>query len=181
MHSLVCLQEPLLMLVSIMLKYGPWRCKLREVYQVEAQKARWQARLTDKEHRARFVLHLLQETARQMNGQVTLSWALNVGNNIGFCSGPVPYLTTLGVIKAAKEGGENVLVFGKQGKRKRLCDHTTEIAKPLQKLVKLTSTADELSKVAAPRTCKDWVRLFGEVVSISKRGRHGSQVVRSSG
>ena len=180
-HSLACLQEPLFKSVSIMLKYGPWRRKLREVYQVEAQKERWQARFTDKKRQARFMLHLLQQTARQMSGQAHTAWALNVGNNIGFCSGPVPYLTTLGIIKAANQGEKDVLVFGKQGKPKRLCKGTSEIAKTLQKLVTLASTADELIKLPAPRTCKDWVRLFREVVSISRKGRCGSQAVRLSG
>ena len=179
-ESMFCLQEPLLRLVSIKLKYGPWRRKLEQVYQEEIRQAQWRARRTNRHHRAKFVLHLLQRTAREMHGQVHAPWALNVGSNIGFCSGPVPYLTSLGVMASAKHGAKHALVFGKHGKRKRVCDGAIEVARPLQKLVKLATVADELSRLPAPRTCKDWIGLFFKVVSINKVGKLGSQVVRLS-
>ena len=94
-ESMFCLQEPLLRLVSIKLKYGPWRRKLEQVYQEEIRQAQWRARRTNTHHRAKFVLHLLQRTAREMHGQAHAPWALNAGSNIGFCSGPVPFLTSL--------------------------------------------------------------------------------------
>jgi hypothetical protein len=57
------------------------------------------------------LLHILQRLVQEMHGQVSEAWINNVGNNIGFCSGPVPFLTSLGVIGAAQ--GNSSLVLGK--------------------------------------------------------------------
>jgi len=113
-----------------------------------------------------------------MHGQVSEAWINNVGNNIGFCSGPVPFLTSLGVIGAAQ--GNSNLVLGKGGKLKRLRKTPGEIARSRAKIVQALQTADALAKLPAPRTCKQWVRLFHHVVSIVRHAGK-SQVVRLSG
>jgi hypothetical protein len=113
-----------------------------------------------------------------MHGQVSEAWINNVGNNIGFCSGPVPFLTGLGVIGAAQ--GNGGLVLGKGGQLKRLRKTPGEIARSHAKIVQALQTADALADLPAPRTCKQWVRLFHRVVSIVRHAGK-SQVVRLSG
>lgn len=159
------------MYASIMLKYGPWRCKLRCIYQKETKKRQWQAWRTSLSSRARFVLHVLQTLAREMHGQDDRSWSLNVGHNIGFCTGPVPFLTSWGVIAAAKPGPTPALIFGKQKKRKRLRTGASEVASSCRKLMKIALVADALAGVSAPRTCKDWITTFDTVISMNQEAK----------
>lgn len=151
----------------------------------------WQTKCPSHGDRAIFVLHLLQKTVREMCGQVVKPWANNVGNNIGFCTGPVPYLTVLGVIGAARGGKHrNTLVFGTGGAAKRLRQTPKEVARCRHKLASMAPMADALSVLPAPKTCKDWVRLFHAIIGITrdcrkaaKKTKHkakGSQVVRST-
>lgn len=185
---MVAMQEPALREVLIMLKYGPWRQKLRKICQAELQ-AQKSSGESHKKHRvsssgcqarADALLHMLQRLAQQMDGEISEAWVSNIGHNIGFCTGPVPFLTQLGIIGAAKAGSHG-MVFGKDiNRRKQLRKTPTEMARARGKLAHIVRTSDALSKLTAPRTCKEWIALYWRAVAIIKSGGR-SQVVRLSG
>ena len=85
-------QEPTLRLVSILLKYGPWRDALFRSY----KKVKREFGRQGVQDRAQFILEILEETCRAMDGIVPDAWIDNLGHNMSHCSGPVPTLTLLG-------------------------------------------------------------------------------------
>ena len=70
--------------------------------------------------------------------------------------------------------------WARGGKLKRLRKTPGEIARSRAKIVQALQTADALAKLPAPRTCKQWVRLFHHVVSIVRHAGK-SQVVGCQG
>ena len=177
---MVAMQEPALRDVGIMLKYGPWRQSLRKISQAE-----WKAkklsgvRSSGCRARASALLRILHQLAQHMEGHISEAWVNNIGHNIGFCTGPVPYLTHMGVIGKAKAGSG--MVFGKdKTRRKRLRTTPAEKAGACAKLARVVQTSDALSRLPAPHTCKEWIDMFQRAVAIIKSGGR-SQVVRLSG
>ena len=148
-------QEPALRLVSILLKYGPWRDALFCAY----KKVKWEFGRPGVQDRAQFILEILKQTCQAMHGIVPDVWIEHLGHNVWHCSGPVPTLTRLGVLRSVKGSGPGVrkMHFGKQSRFKRFCRGVEERALALQRIAKYISVADKIGDLAGPRTCQEWI------------------------
>ena len=172
-RSLFVFQDRTFRLLSIELKYGPWRDALvrahREVALEWAQAQRPLPEKTDLRDRARFIYQVLVRLCMTMDGVVPEAWIKHMGHNISHCSGPVPMLTKMGVIRRAAQsmvsGGQGVMCFGKLPRYKRFCCNIAERSRALRQISHHVALADELGDVQAPRTCAEWVVINAGVVN----------------
>lgn len=158
------------------LKYGPWRSSLKEAYEDLRSSSGLSSvvRLS----RAEFCLEVLRKLCKSMHGVVHDAWIENVGRRIGFCSGPVPFLTSLGVIKKRSSKGQGGWVLGKDTtRRKQLCNSRFEKRAALAKIERWMTFAEVVASHTAPRTCTQWVHSFHSLLATLR----GGIVVRSLG
>ena len=161
---------------GICLKYGPWRSSLKEAYEDLRSSSGLSSvvRLS----RAEFCLEVLRKLCKSMHGVVHDAWIENVGRRIGFCSGPVPFLTSLGVIKKRSSKGQGGWVLGKDTtRRKQLCNSRFEKRAALAKIERWMTFAEVVASHTAPRTCTQWVHSFHSLLATLR----GGIVVRSLG
>lgn len=94
-------QELALRLVSLQLKYAPWRDALLEVYKQHSSRCpgvRGCCR-----QRANFMLDLLLEVCLRMDGVTCDAWHRNVSHRLWFTSGPALYLTRLHIFASSPQ------------------------------------------------------------------------------
>jgi len=158
-------QEPALRLVSILLKYGPWRDALFCAYKKVKREFGGQG----VQGRAQNILEILKQTCHAMDGIVPDAWIENLGHNMTHCSGPVPTLTRLGVLRAVKGSGSpgvQKMQFGKQPRCKRFCRGVKERGVALHRIAKYISVADKIGDLAGPRTCQEWIDSHASLVEL---------------
>ena len=157
-------QEPALRIISIQLKYGPWR---------DALVVAWKRHCKDGEGvigragRAAFIVKLLKHVCQAMHMASLDAWVDNLGLNIGYVAGPVPTLHRLGILKAvAGKRGRGVLCYSKErrGRAKRLCVGFDEHARARALVGKFIDLSDAVGDVKAPRTCREWVEVQQNIV-----------------
>lgn len=159
-------------LISILLKYGPWRDALLAAYK---QTRGVPARL-DVHARAERILDILISTCEAMDGVIPEAWIEHLGHSVSHCSGPVPMLTSWQVLRPVACGrlGVKKLRFGKQPRFKRVCRGKYERAKAVEHIARYVRMADEIGDLHAPRTCQDWVDSHERVVGmLQKQGKSG--------
>ena len=144
-------QEPALRLVSIHLKYGPWKDAFIKAFRCAGVCG------GGAQARASRLLAVLQETCRAMHNRVDeqAPWVENVGHCISFVSGPLAFLTRLGVLQRAARGD---LLLGMPGPNsmRRLCN-AREQPRIVAELSAWVHLADALGEPMAPQTCQEWV------------------------
>jgi hypothetical protein len=142
-------QEPTLRLVGIHLKYGPWKDEFIKAFRCAGVCG------GGAQARASRLLAVLQETCRAMHNRVDeqTPWVENVGHSISFVSGPLAFLTCLGVLQRAARGD---LLLGKPGTMRRVCN-AREQPHVVAELIAWVHLADALGEPPAPRTCQEWV------------------------
>ena len=160
-------QEPALRLISIQLKYGPWR---------DALATSWACRRKEREgvkgraERAAFIVELLQDVCRAMDRVVIDAWVDNLGRNISHAAGPVPTMHRLGILKGAV-AKHKILRYAKGGGRaKRLCVGR-EIGRSRTLVGKVIDLVDTVGDVRAPRTCREWVEVHERVLAAMGRSK----------
>ena len=144
-------------LISISLKYGPWRDALLSAYR--KSRGSTVSRSAGVRERAEWILDILQSTCQEMNGVIPEAWIQHLDHAISHCSGLVPTLTRLGVLRSVKGSGPGVrkMHFGKQSRFKRFCRGVEERALALQRIAKYIPVADKIGDLAGPRTCQEWI------------------------
>ena len=165
-------------LFSILLKYGPWRNALLVAYEnTKAVRGR-----IDVQARAERILNALLSTCEAMNGVIPEAWIQHLGHNVTHCSGPVPTLTSLRVLRPAACGRSGVkkLRFGKQLRFKRVCHGQRERGQALDRIAQYVKVADEIGDLEAPRTCQDWVESNEKLVGLLKGVVNKSGVCRQA-
>ena len=156
-------------IISLLLKYGYWRDALRKVfYDVLRQ---WSGReVVSPRSRAEFCLEVLRQLCVAMSGVVSQPWIDNVGYKIGFCSGPVPFLTnTVAVIKPTTRA--NTLRFGLGYDWKELRTSAADTEASLKKIERLVTIGDVVAKQPAPRTCLEWIDGFHVLLNVVEGSR----------
>ena len=176
------LQEPAFRLLSISLKYGPWRDALLSAYrEVSRRRQGVRARGGGGSSRASFILDVLSATCVAMSEVIPEAWIKHLGYNISHCQGPVPTLSKLGVIRpaacsASGRSGVKMLLFGKQRRFKRLFAGAAERRLALRRVGAYTELADDIGDLAAPRTCQEWVDSAAALLpKIQAFGRKGDR------
>ena len=161
-------QEPALRIISIQLKYGPWRDALVVVWKRHRKEGEG---VIGRAGRAAFIVKLLKCLCQAMHMVSMDAWVDNLGLNIGYVCGPVPTLQRLGILKKAVTGkrGRGVLCFStkenKRGQRaKRLCVGIDEHTRARALVGKLIDLSDAVGDVKAPRTCREWVEVQQQIV-----------------
>ena len=169
--ELFVLQEPTLRIVSILLKYGPWRDALLAAFKkIQAARCGRLGEL-DVEARAELILDILIATCEAMGGVIPTAWIEHLGHNVSHCAGPVPFLTSLRVLRPAGRCGRlgvKKFLFGKQRRWKRVCRGKIERAQALQRIARYVKVADEVGDLQAPKTCQDWVESNDTVLGLLK-------------
>lgn len=124
--------------------------------------------------RARVLLRVLKHTCQKMDGVDEHLWTSSLGQNISHVNGPIAVLLRLGVLKNVRKSvlkSKQVVksnCFLKLGASKskqlrRLCEGLAENAQALAKLRRYVRFADDAHIGQAPKTCADWVRVFGSL------------------
>ena len=142
-------QEPTLLMICVMLKYGPWR---------EAFITSWRSLLSSGvpvcpsslRQRASMLLRALQGMCKKMDAVDDELWRTSLGRNISHVNGPLATLHTFGVVFRCSGG----LRLGLQSKR--VCRGLLETTRAVKRLSKWVRLADDCV-VQAPRTCEAWV------------------------
>ena len=193
--SCVCLllEEPTLRLLSMHMKYGPWKVALMDSWKEFCGVA------VSRRPRDRAV-RLLRALRRMCSARNALvddkPWVTSVGRNVSHCAGALAVCLTLGVIKKiqkktrAKLSRARVgrvaesrrpsrlaslafLRLGVHGTCYRLCS-LRESGGAVQKLQSWVALADGLGEIVAPRTCRQWIseykRLHG--IMFERRPHH---------
>ena len=159
-------------LISISLKYGPWRDALLSAYR--KSRGSTVSRSAGVRERAEWILDILQSTCQEMNGVIPEAWIQHLGHAISHCSGPVPTLTALRVIRPAGKracgrAGVQRLRFGKQPRWKRMCTGTQERAQAVTRIAACVRLADEIGDVRAVKTCTQWISEHEKLMSVLTR------------
>jgi len=172
-------EEPALRLLSMNLKYGPWKEALIKAWHDDngVMALRCCGSDLDRERaRAARLLRVLRRmcSARHDKGGDDEPWAASVGKNVSHCTGPLAVCLALGVIK--KIGGRKpnqknlkkalkvfrrscVLRLGVHGSPYRLCSSRERTA-AVKRLHSWVVLADRMSVTAAPRTCRQWISAY---------------------
>ena len=151
--------------IGLLLKYGPWRDALRKSFNAVLRQRSGCPVVRSLRSRAELCLEVLRTLCLSMDGVVSEAWIDNVGYRVGFCSGPVPFLTGIGVIKRASATSHG-LKFNKGNEVKNLCRAANETEAALRKLQKLIAFADVVSQRSAPRTCQEWIDGFNNLLFV---------------
>ena len=162
-------QEPTLRIVSILLKYGPWQAALLAAFQKILAARCGRLGELDVEARAELIFDILVATCEAMGGVIPTAWIEHLGHNVSHCAGPVPFLTSLRVLRPAGQCGRlgvKKFLFGKQRRWKRVCRGKTERAQALQRIARYVEVADGLGDLQAPKTCQDWVESNEKVLGL---------------
>ena len=168
--SRLSLQEPTMRIISLLLKYGYWRDALRNAFYAVLEQWPGHRGVVSLRARAEFCLEVLRKLCVTMSGVVSKPWIDNVGYNIGFCSGPVPFLTkTVAVIKSTTQA--NTLRFGLGYDWKELRTSAADTEKSLKKIERLVTIGDVVAKQPAPRTCQEWIDGFHVVLNVVEGSR----------
>jgi len=93
--SMLVTKEPALRIISIQLKYGPWR---------DALLSEWKAcRRADVKDRSSRLFELLVGACTRMDGVDVHAWSLNLGHCISYVNSPLVALSRWGILKASKK------------------------------------------------------------------------------
>jgi len=151
-------QEPTLRLVSVQLKYAPWREALMAAWRSGVRalpgggKSLQQATANV---RARFFVKVLRDMCANMVGMDDQAWVASLGHSVSHVSGPLATLNRLGILRPTSKQGL-ALGMGK-GSRRRLCSGVRELRAAAAKLGAYSKLSQETSVPKAPRTYQDWV------------------------
>ena len=160
-------QEPALRLVSLQLKYGPWRDALLEVYKQHSSRCPGVKGLC--RQRANFILDLLQEVCLRMDGVKCDAWHRNVSHRLWFTSGPASFLARLRILLPARKLGLQLRFMKNNTIRKRLCHSRAEVAAAVSQLELHIRAADDCAALPAPRTCAEWIESASGCASVLRR------------
>ena len=188
------LEEPTLRLLSMHMKYGPWKVALIDSWKESCGVAMSRRPRRD---RAVRLLRVLRSMCSARHASVDdAPWVTSVGKNVSHCSGALAMCLALGVIKKiqkktraklsrARVGrvaesrrpsrltSPAILRLGVRGNLYRLCS-LRESGGAVQKLQSWVALADGLGEIVAPRTCRQWIseykRLHG--IMFQRRPHH---------
>lgn len=159
-------QEPTLRVLSVQLKYGPWRDAFVKCWARIAKGEEFRG--LGEQGRARILVKALQSMCRQMHGCDDSVWNESLGKNISHVNGPLATLSRLGILKKVQQRRSrvrSVLKLGKMGTLRRLCSGVLEMASAKAKVLRWVKLASECH-VDAPRTCQAWVAEHGKANAI---------------
>ena len=144
-------------LISIMLKYKPWRTPLLKLCRkfLPSRGSGSQGVIA----RARLLLKVLKNLCREMDGSTEVcAWGASLGRGVARATGPLAFLNSLGVLKPAN-GTRRPLQLGggKELKSKRLCQGVRECQVAVRRLTTWVRLADALGAPPGPKTCLEWV------------------------
>ena len=151
-------QEPTLRLLSVQLKYGPWREALMASWRSGVRalpggaKSLQQARV---DARAKFLVKVLRDMCASMEGKDDKAWVASLGRGVSHIGGPLATLNRLKILRPSS-GKHLVLGVGK-GSKRRLCSGVQECQVAAGKLRTCVKLADETIVPKAPRSCRGWV------------------------
>ena len=162
------MQEPATRLLSILLKYDPWRDTWLASWECGSAGVKGSCR-----QRAARLLHALIATCKKMHGKLNevLPWIESVGYNISHVSGPLPTLSRWGVLRPVLDGQKRgALQLGKYVDKqttglKRVAKGFAETSRAVHNLTQLVKLADRIGHVSCPRSCHDWLEQHDSIVA----------------
>lgn len=154
-------------LVSLQLKYAPWRDALFDVYKQHSSRCPGVGGCC--RQRANFMLDLLREVCLRMDGVTCDAWHRNVSHRLWFTSGPALYLTRLHILLPARKSGLQLRFLKNGSIRKRLCHSRAEVAAAIAQLELQFRAVDDCAALQTPRTCAEWIGSASRCASIFRR------------
>ncbi len=153
-------QEPALRLVSIQLKYGPWRdVFVKQRVQMSRSSGSGDRSGSgvpvSKKARVKCLFDALAATCRRMQPISDDLWEESLGKNISYVCGPLAWLTQVGVLKTCPRGHKRRLTLGRTAS-KRLCTGVPERKEAESRLLRWVGLADAC-EVQPPSACEQWV------------------------
>jgi hypothetical protein len=151
-------EEPTLRLISIMLKYRPWRVKLFSIWQQHHASESGCLGVTVCE-RAKLLLKVLRRLCEEMDGRREVQvWGATLGRGVARAAGPLAFLNRLSVLLTPSQSARPLMLGGGASLApKRLCRGVRESHKAVQKLTRWVNLADALGAPCGPKTCAEWV------------------------
>ena len=144
-------EEPMIELVSIMLKYGPWKEALHQSWG-ESQKKSGVWCPEERAHRLQSVL--IKVVKNMSHKSADDEWASNIGNNVSHHSGPLAFLQRCKIITKCYNGRGEHVVLGKCEQKYRISSSSDK--KVLKVLAQYVQVADILAQAGVPRCLADW-------------------------
>jgi len=185
------LEEPALRLLSMHLKYAPWKAALSLAWKESSSMAVFRSRPRSPDARAARLLHVLRRVcAARSNQGGDAPWAASVGKNVSHCSGPLATCVALGVIKKVGKAKKSkakeqtpkvpqvrgvavsrsstclVLRLGVGSGCYRLCTIGESIV-ARRRLRSWVALADGVGEIIAPRTCQQWISAYTRVHEVT--------------
>ena len=151
-------QESALRLVSIQLKYGPWRdvfVKQRVQMSRSSGSGDRSGSGAPASARAERLIDALAATRLHMQSISDDIWEESLGKNISYVCGPLAWLTQVGVLKTCPRGHKRRLTLGRTAS-KRLCAGVPERKNAESMLLRWVGLADAC-EVQPPSTREQWV------------------------
>ena len=168
------MEEPTLRLISIMLKYKPWRTRLLRAWKQLASKPKSGRQSVSSRASAllRALCKLCVDMDRRQDVRVL---GANLGRGVARAAGPLALLNRLGVLKNVQDHNKSVSTLmlggGEELRAKRVCQGVWERKDAMGKLRRWVRLADALGDPVAVRTCKEWVQAHQKCLAKFREAR----------